>query len=185
MDTPFSLLDRLRKPTSEEAWTRFVDLYTPLLYHWARRAGCSDDDAADLVQEVFVHLLRKLSLYRPEAGSFRAWLRAVAVNRWHNLQRRKSLPLAPDSPAPDSLPGPEVTAQFEEAEYRRHLSGRALALMQKQFKPTTWKACWAVVVEGRPAAEVAAELGLGVGAVYMARSRVLARLREELAGLLD
>jgi RNA polymerase sigma-70 factor (ECF subfamily) len=72
-----------------------------------------------------------------------------------------------------------------EAEYQQYLVGRAVELMQTDFQPSTWKACWAVVVEGKPAAQVAADLGLTVEAVYAARSRVLRRLRQELSGLLE
>jgi RNA polymerase sigma-70 factor (ECF subfamily) len=72
-----------------------------------------------------------------------------------------------------------------ETEYRHWLVGRALELMRAEFQPTTWKACWECVVNSRPAADVAAELGISVGAVYMAKSRVLSRLRQELTGLLD
>ena len=74
---------------------------------------------------------------------------------------------------------------FWDAEYRRDLLRRAIGIMQGDFNPTTWKACWEVVVEGRPAAQVAAQFGMSVGAVYAARCRVLTRLREELAGMLE
>jgi len=72
-----------------------------------------------------------------------------------------------------------------EAEYQQHLVGQALRIMRTDFQETTWKACWETLVAGRPAAEVAAELGLSENAVFVARCRVLRRLREELAGLLD
>jgi RNA polymerase sigma-70 factor (ECF subfamily) len=80
---------------------------------------------------------------------------------------------------------PDDAAEFSEAEYRRHLAQRALELMKVEFPPAMWPACWEHVVHGRPAAEVAAELGIAVGTVYVAKSRVLARLRQELDGLLD
>jgi RNA polymerase sigma-70 factor (ECF subfamily) len=80
---------------------------------------------------------------------------------------------------------PDAAEAVWEAEYRQHLVGQAVRLMQGDFQPATWKACWGLVVEGRPVAEVAAELGLTLDAVYAARSRVLRRLRQELAGLLD
>ena len=94
-------------------------------------------------------------------------------------------PAVPRSAAdPDDQPGPEAEA-FWEAEYRQYLAGRALAVMRTEFQPTTWMACWECVVHDRPAAEVAAELGLSVGAVRAAKFRVLTRLRQELDGLLD
>ncbi len=183
-ETSITLLERLRQPNAQEAWRRFVDLYSPLLYYWARRAGLGPTEAADLVQDVLVVLVQKLPTFRYDPRkSFRAWLRTVTLNRWHQNGRRPALPTGDEG-----LSGVAVTSSidlFEETEYRRHLVHRALEVMQSDFKPSTWKACWEVVVAGRPAAEVARELGLSVDAVYMARSRVLRRLREELAGLLD
>jgi RNA polymerase sigma-70 factor (ECF subfamily) len=83
------------------------------------------------------------------------------------------------------VPVPDPAAAFEEAEYRDFLVARALRLMQADFQPTTWKACWEHGVCGRPAHEVAAELGISESSVYVAKCRVLRRLRVELDGLLD
>jgi RNA polymerase sigma-70 factor (ECF subfamily) len=83
------------------------------------------------------------------------------------------------------LAAPDPLEDFWEADYRRHLVGQALQLMQADFQPTTWKACWEHAVAGRSAAEVAAELGMTPGAVRAAKFRVLSRLRQELAGLLE
>ena len=85
----------------------------------------------------------------------------------------------------NQVPGPEDPEAAWDAEYRQHVVGRALSIMQADFRETTWKACWEMVVSGRPAADIAAELGLTVGAVYAAKVRVLNRLRAELEGLLD
>src|SRR5437870_1640854 len=185
--TSDSLLERLRQPGEQEAWTRFVKLYTPFLYHWACRLGLNEQDAADLVQEVFLVLVQKLPEFSYDRHkSFRGWLRTVMLNKWRDHQRRRSLAAVHQSEEVlCDLVGPDDAADFEEAEYRRHLVSRALRLMQVEFQPTTWQACWEHVVSGRPAAEVAAELGLSVDSVYAAKSRVLRRLRQELQGLLD
>jgi RNA polymerase sigma-70 factor (ECF subfamily) len=186
MKTPVSLLERLRLPGQERAWERFVELYAPLLYHWARRTALPNVDPADLVQEVLTLLVQKLPEFTyDENRSFRAWLRTVAHNCWHNLRRRAELPREADAPDLGMLSAPESDDPFWEVEYRQRLARRALELMQADFQPTTWQACWQCVAEGRPAADVAAELGISVGAVYMARSRVLSRLRKELEGLMD
>jgi RNA polymerase sigma-70 factor (ECF subfamily) len=186
MDTPASLLERLRQPAQEAAWARFVQLYTPLLFAWARRLGLRDADAADLVQEVLMLLVRKLPEFTYDRNrSFRAWLRTVTLNCWRNRCRRAELPRAAGPFDLDDLAGPNTTDAVSETEYRQWLVGRALELMRAEFQPTTWKACWECVVSGRPAADVATELGIGVGAVYMAKSRVLSRLRQELTGLLE
>jgi RNA polymerase sigma-70 factor (ECF subfamily) len=185
--TSTSLLARLRQPGEGGAWEEFVDLYTPLLFYWARRMGLKDQDAADLVQDVFALLLRKLPEFEYDEGkSFRAWLRTVTVNKWREGRRRRTLPVAPGGEGDlAELADPAGDEAFWEAEYRQCVVGRAMRLMQSEFRPTTWRACWEHAVAGRPAAEVAAELGLSVGAVYAARFRVLARLRQELEGLVD
>lgn len=185
MDTSASLLQRLREPQSQQAWTRFVQLYTPLLFHWARRLGLQETDAADLVQDVLTLLVRKLPEFTYDGNkSFRAWLRTVTHNCWRNRCRRVQLPHEANAPDVEELPARAEHDLLSETEYRQWLVGRALELMQREFQPSTWKACWECVVSGRPAAEVAAELGISIGAVYMAKSRVLSRLRQELADLL-
>jgi RNA polymerase sigma-70 factor (ECF subfamily) len=183
--TSVSLLQRLRRPDEPGAWERFVQLYTPLIYRWACRAGLQESDAADLVQDVFVLLLRKLPEFDYDRhGSFRAWLRAVTLNLWRTRLRRRGLPTDPAA-SPDGLPAPDGVAELAEAEYRDQLVRRALELLRTDFEPPTWRAFWECVVNGRPTAEVAAELGMTAGAVRTAKCRVLARLRQELDGLLS
>ncbi len=184
MDTPASLLERLRRPAEQHAWARFVDLYTPLLCYWAGQAGCSEPDAADLVQEVLLVLIRKLPGFTYDCRkSFRGWLRTILLNKWRDRQRRAELPLEPGGATLDELPAGDPGDPLDEAEYREYLVGRAMELMRSEFQPATWKACWESVVSDRPAAEIAAELGMTVDAVYAAKSRVLRRLRQELQGL--
>jgi RNA polymerase sigma-70 factor (ECF subfamily) len=182
-----SLLERLRRPAEEESWSRFVKLYTPLLYSWARRIGLQDPDAADLVQDVLTLLVQKLPEFRYDGSkSFRGWMHTLTLNRWRETRRRAGSALPSASPSDlAELACPTNDEEFWEKEYRQHLVGRALQLMQADFQPTTWKACWEFVVTGRPAADVAAELGITVDVVYSAKSRVLRRLRHELDGLLD
>jgi RNA polymerase sigma-70 factor (ECF subfamily) len=186
--TPASLLMRLREPGSQgDAWSRFVTLYTPLLLHWVRGQGFTGAEEQDLVQDIFVGLLGSLPRFEYDPGrSFRAWLKTVAVNKCRE-RRRAARPVA--LPLQEGLAeGPEAAdpaEEFWEREYREHLVRRALLLMQTDFPEKTWRACWQMVVEGRSAAEVAAEQQTTAGAVHAARFRVLARLREELAGLLD
>ncbi len=187
MNTPVSLLERLRRPDEQEAWVRFVELYTPLLFGWARRLGLRDADAADLVQEVFAVLVAHMrDFHYDRTRSFRAWLHTVLHNKWRNrCRRRPEVSLDPAGPDLARRAAPPAPCGLEETEYRQHLVARALRLMQAEFAPSSWKACWEYVVRGRPAAEVASELGLTINAVYLAKCRVLRRLREELEGLLD
>src|SRR5262245_18784462 len=189
--TPVSLLARLRDSVQQEraaaAWAEFVELYTPLLYSWTTRLGVQPCDAADLVQDVFVVLLRTLPSFEYDPRkSFRAWLRTVFMNHWRDRERRAGAASRRTAEvALDLLPGPDQADEIEEAEYRRHLVRRSLEVMRREFRPSTWQACWEHAVNGRPAGEVARQLGLSVNAVYVARSRVLRRLREYLEHLLD
>jgi RNA polymerase sigma-70 factor (ECF subfamily) len=185
--TSVSLLERLRRPEAPEAWTRFVDLYSPLLYFWACRLGLREPDAADLVQDVFMLLLQKLPEFAYDRDkSFRSWLRTVLMNKWRERIRRQTVPLQPGNEGSLSdLAGPDNVTALGEAEFQQHLMMRALQLMQAEFEPTTWKACWEFVVCDREASAVARELGITVNAVYLAKCRVLRRLRQELEGLLD
>jgi RNA polymerase sigma-70 factor, ECF subfamily len=185
--TSVSLLEQLRQPGDQASWVRFVRLYYPLIYDWARRAGARPEDAADLVQDVLTVLIRKLPEfeYNP-SKTFRGWLYTVTLNAWRRQRRR--VPRIPievtdlgEVSGEDEPPG----RGFEEDEYRRSLVFRALQVMKADFQPATWRACWENVVEGRPAAEVARELGITVNAVYLAKSRVLRRLHQELDGFLD
>ena len=185
--TSLTLIERLAGGTNDGAWGRFVDLYTPLLLGWCRRIGLPDADAADLTQTVFLTLYERLPEFRYDpARSFRAWLKTVLLNAWRNQQRgRRSRPASSSWLDPDLVPETDPRLELDEAEYRGQLVRRALALMQEQFEPNTWKACWEFVVGDRPAAEVATELGISENAVYLAKSRVLRHLRHELRGFLD
>lgn len=185
--TSTSLLQRLREPVDQEAWERFVTLYTPLLNHWARRLGLAGQDTDDLVQDVFTLLVRKMPEFRYDRRqSFRGWLWTVTLNKYRE-RRRVHEPVTTTNGAAvlAEAAAPEDPQALEKAEYQQYLVGRALRLMQAEFQPTTWQACWELVVAGKPATQVAAELGLGIDAVYAAKSRVLRRLRQELDGLLD
>jgi RNA polymerase sigma-70 factor (ECF subfamily) len=187
METPVSLLERLRQPHEQTAWGRFVELYSPLLYGWAQRLGLQDQDARDLVQDVFTVLVQKLPEFRYDPQkSFRAWLHTLVRNKWRDRLRRQAvLPVVQaaadfaDREAPDNLEA------IEEAEYRTYLVQRTLELLQSEFQPTTWQAFQEYAVRGRPVPEVAQELGITANAVHLARGRVLRRVREELDGLLD
>jgi RNA polymerase sigma-70 factor (ECF subfamily) len=178
--TPQTLLERLRQPGDREGWERFIKLYTPLFYYWARQAGVQDP--ADLIQDVFLVLIQELPMFQYDPSkSFRSWLRTILMNKV-----RKSLRRPPGVQLVSTdLPGPDPREDLDEAEYRQRLVARALELMQTDFQPATWKAFWECEINGRAAAEVARELGLSVGAVWVNKSRVLARLRQELAGFMD
>jgi RNA polymerase sigma-70 factor, ECF subfamily len=182
--TSLTLLERLRQPVDQSAWERFVELYTPLLFHWADRARLQKSDAADLIQDVFQVLVQKLPQFAyDQQRSFRGWLHTVLLNQWRTSLRRRTPELLGENGA--SLVDPVEPDAFMEKEYRDYLVARALQVMRTDFQPNTWRACWEHIAQGRPVAEVAAELDISVRAVYLAKARVLRRLRHELQGLWD
>lgn len=186
--TSFSLIQRLRLPGEEASWERFVQLYTPLLFFWAeRRAGLSRAEAEDLVQDLLIHLMDRLPEFEYDSGrSFRGWLRTVLLNRSRDYWRKKGRqPAAMQSGELRNLDTSDDVEMFTEDEYRTHLAQRALELMKDEFQESTWKACWLHVVEGKPAKEISQLLEISENAVYLAKARVLKRLREELTGLWD
>ncbi len=183
--TRVSLLVRIRDRDDEDAWTEFVDLYAPLVYALARRRGLQEADAADLTQDVLRSVVRTAPrfAYDPGRGSFRGWLFTVARNqlrKWAAARQRQ--PSASGSPDDQRLieeqPAPPDEGDFWEAEYRSRVFAWAAERVRPSFRPNTWQAFWKTAVEEGDPAAVAAELGMSVGAVYIARTRVLARLRE-------
>jgi RNA polymerase sigma-70 factor (ECF subfamily) len=185
--TPPSLLERLRQHDADtaEAWERFVELYSPLLYGLAIGRGLHGDDAADLVQDVFVILIQELPefKYDPQKGKFHSYLQTIVHNRWCDLMRRRARMQSLDPGKDVNIPDPHSLAEIAEDDYRSYLLHQALRIVERDFEPKTWQACWKTLIEGRPAAEVAAELGMKPGAVYQAVWRVRHRLHKELEGL--
>ena len=184
--TSVSLLLRLKRPGDDDAWRRFVELYTPLLFFWARQNGLQSTDDADFVQDVFVTLVEKLPRFEYDRDkSFRGWLRTLVRNKWRDRCRRAVPAGVPFDGEVAEKTSPGVADLFCQQEHHRYLAARALEMMQAEFPEKTWKACWEFVVRNRPAQEVAAELGIAESSVYVAKCRVIRRLRQELAGMLD
>ena len=184
--TSSSLLLRLRRPGEEAAWQHFIDLYTPLLYFWACRMGLDAQDAADLVQDVFVASSRSCrSSVTSPTRELPHLAAAVAENRWRDALRKRPRRRRTPAPGAGRSPRPGRGVRHVGGGIRRHVLSRAVQIMRSDFEEKTWKACWALVVEGKSGAAVAAELGMKIDAVYAARSRVLRRLRQELDGLMD
>jgi RNA polymerase sigma-70 factor (ECF subfamily) len=191
-DTPISLLERLRLRPDAASWERLVDLYTPLIRAWLRRHALQDSDADDLTQDVLGVLVRELPNFRHDLrrGAFRRWLRQVTVNRLRVFWRsRHARPLAGGTdlgPVLDQLADPDSgLSQLWDREHDLHVARRLLELLEPEFEPATWRAFRLLVLEGRPTAAVAAELGLSSNAVRIAKSRVLRRFRQEVDGLID
>lgn len=186
LSTSLTLLDRLRQPGGADAWGRFVLLYTPILQDWAKRHGFQPADAADLVQEVLVKLIGELPRYvRGEGQSFRGWLYRVTANQGRDFRRRAATRALPGAAGLSIVESEGAFEEFEEVEYRRTIVNRALELVRGEFTDRTWAAFSGLMINGRPAADLAREFGTTENAVYLARHRVLTRLRREIEGLLD
>ena len=184
LTTSPTLLGRLQQQPVPEDWTRFVLLYTPLLLSWARRRGL-EHDAEDVVQETLAHLIRALPRYQRRDGqSFRSWLFRLARNRAEDFRRSRANRPLPRIEVAESAPGTPMD-EPDDAEFRRHLVHRALELVRGDFSDVTWQAFTEVALGGRAPAEVAARMGLTLSAVYKARYRVVARLREEIGDALE
>jgi RNA polymerase sigma factor (sigma-70 family) len=189
--TRASLLARLGDPKDRAAWGQFVELYGSLVYGFARQRGLQDADAADLAQEVLLAVAQAMGRwqYDPQQGTFRGWLFGITRNKISKLlKRRRSQPVGTgDTNAHRMLeeePSPESDLEVAwEHEFQQQLFRLAAAAVRDKFAPKTWQAFWATAVDGKAAAVVGKELGMSVGAVYVARSRVLAKLSEQVQQL--
>ena len=193
--TRVTLLTRIRDDRDAEAWREFVQLYGPVVYRFARNRGLQDADAADLMQDVLRSVARNANRmeYDPARGTFRGWLYTVTRNKIYNfLSAQRNRPRGTGdtdaherldaTPAREDGRGPD--AEWEK-EYQRGLSSRAMEKVREEFQPATWEAFWQTAVEGKAAAEVGAGLRMSPGAVYVAKSRVLSRLRNEVKRLIE
>jgi RNA polymerase sigma factor (sigma-70 family) len=183
--TRASLLVRLRDSHDGGAWREFVELYAPLVYGYLRKQGLQDADAADVSQDVLgavVASIHRLD-YDPERGAFRNWLFTLVRRKlatWWTAQGRQT-PGSGDTATHRFLeqsPGAEAAEQGWEAEWEHQVFAWACEQVRPTVTDATWQAFWRTAVAGQPGSQVAADLGLSVGAVYVARSRVLARLKE-------
>lgn len=188
-----SLLVRIRDPRNGQAWTEFLEIYEPLVYRLARKKGFQDADALELTQEVFLAVASAIDRWDPDPakGSFRGWLFRISRNLMINFlaqeQRRPSATgdtdfnrLLNEHPAPDG----DQSAVFDR-EYKRQTFRWAAERIRGEFVDKTWRAFWLTSVEGEPIKKAARSLGLSAGAVYVARSRVMARLRQTIERLED
>jgi RNA polymerase sigma-70 factor, ECF subfamily len=190
--TSLGLLERLKnaKPGASD-WRRLHDLYLPLIRKWLSRVPGLRDEADDLAQEVLVVLFRELpSFERRRDGAFRAWLRQITINRTRSFYRaRHRQPRAGLGPQADQLlsqledPSSELARQWDR-DHDQHVFRSLLAIVERDFKPATWKAFTKLALDGVPATDVAQDLGMSESAIVQAKFRILKRLREEAGELL-
>ena len=190
--TRASLILRIRDGQDHEAWRQFVQAYAPVVYGFVRKRGVQDADAADLMQEVFRAVANAMPRmqYDPGRGTFRGWLYTVTRNKLYNFlsARTGQEKASGDSGAQERLeeqPAPDDSSDQWDREYERGLFSWAAERVRPEFQEQTWQAFWQTAVDGNNPKAVAAGLGMSPGAVYVAKSRVLARLREKVQEMQD
>src|SRR4051812_33361107 len=183
--TRASLLVRLRDPRDGAAWRQFVDLYAPLVYGYARKQGLQDADAADLSQEALAAVAGAVGRleYDPARGSFRNWLFTVVrhkLSNWHRSQKNRTFGSGDTATHRllEQCPLPQTEDAAWEAEWEQSVFAWACEQVRQGVTDITWQAFWRTAMDGQPTRQVADDLGLTTTAVYLARRRVLARLKE-------
>jgi RNA polymerase sigma-70 factor (ECF subfamily) len=191
-ETSASLLQRLRQQPDSDAWQLLVHIYTPLLQQWLGRYGLQASDVDDLIQDVLAVVVREMPQFEhnQHKGAFRRWLRTILVNRLRGFWRaRQSRPPAGNSDLGqmlDQFEDPQSgLSQLWDKEHDRHVMARLLEQIEPEVTPSTWQAFRRVVLDGKDEETVAVELGISVNAVFIAKSRVLAKLRREAQDLLE
>jgi RNA polymerase sigma-70 factor (ECF subfamily) len=188
--TRTSLVLQLRDPGNHPAWQEFARLYGPVIYGFARKRGLQDADAADMMQDVLRSVSGAIGTldYDRKRGTFRGWLFTITRNKIFNfLSARKIRPQGSGDTTTNKLLDQEPAADGGEdaweLEYQRRLASIAMEKIKSEFQEKSWQAFWLTAVDGVGAAEVSKQLGMSTGAIYVAKSRVLARLKEEVETL--
>jgi RNA polymerase sigma-70 factor (ECF subfamily) len=192
IDTPVSLLERVKRRGKAEDWELLIQIYTPLIRRWLNRDQALQSDAEDLAQETLSTLVQKLPEFgRQRTGSFRRWLRIITVKLveqyWRDRLRRerKITSLSQASPLLELVdPSSDLSRQWD-LEHDLHVVQSLLAMIEPEFSRRTWTAFKQYYFEQKAPAVVAAKLGVSANVVFLAKSRVLKRLREIGRGLLD
>lgn len=180
-----SLLLRIRDAKDHEAWHTFVELYSPLVYRYARKRGLQDADAADLTQDVLrlVASAMERGSYDRVRGSFRGWLHTVTRNAvWKFLRdgrQRMGTHHAGHDCLLDQIPAPEEEQEWD-VEYQKQLFVWACERVKAEFHPKTWQAFWRTAIDGISVKQVAGDLDLSAGSIYVAKSRILTRIKERI-----
>jgi RNA polymerase sigma-70 factor (ECF subfamily) len=185
LHTRCSLLVRIRDAHDTASWQTFVELYGPLVYRWGRSKGLQEADAADATQEVMLQVAQSIRTfeYQPERGRFRDWLGTVARHKVERLLKKNGRAASgaggDAADRLDQIRSPEADDEWTAA-FNAHVLRMALDRIRPEFPPDVWRAFERRWLDNRSAEEVAAELGMTIQAVYVAKSRVLKRLEEEV-----
>jgi RNA polymerase sigma-70 factor (ECF subfamily) len=181
-----TLLGRLRRaPADQSAWAEFVDRYGRKIYGWCRQWGLQDSDSQDVTQMVLARLADKMRAFTYDrTRSFRGWLRTLANHAWSDFinDRRRGGLGSGDTDVLDRLHSVEarddLARQLDE-ECERDLLEEAMMRVRLRVEPRTWDAFRLLALDGRSGAEAAAQLGMKVATVFVARSKVQRMIQEE------
>ncbi len=192
-NTRLSLLVRLKNAQDHEAWSEFTAIYEPLILRLLVRNGLQECDARDVCQQVFAAVAKDIEQWRPDGHdrSFRRWLFRIARNRVIKFLagERKRPRAAGGSDAQAALQQQpderEPISELFEHEYRQQLLLWAAEQIRAEFRESTWEAFWRSYIEGHAIKDVAEQLGMSMGSVYVARSRVVARLKSKVHEIID
>ena len=192
-ETSLSLLARIRQTGDSDDWNRLVELYAPLTRGWLRAYEVNGADADDLVQEVLTVVSQELPEFNhnKRIGAFRSWLRKILVHRLQNYWRgRKQLPSAKGGSSlleqPNQLEDENSQlSRIWNEQHDREVIARLMELVRPRFEPKTWEAFRRQLFEGQKPSQIAKDLEMAIGSVYVARNRVLTALRREADGIVD
>ena len=188
--TRVSLILRLSQPADAEAWEEFCDIYLPVIFRIAKARGLQDADAHDVSQNVLVRVARSVKNWSPdeERGSFGAWLGTIARNllidflrsnkKQHTTTGGSDIERLMDDSV-DHCSDQDCEGLID-AQLQRQLFVWAAEKVQSSVQPATWQAFWRTAVENESVDSVAKELEMTAGGIYVARSRVIAKIRKTI-----
>jgi RNA polymerase sigma-70 factor (ECF subfamily) len=186
-ETRYSLIARLERIDDEEAWREFLAMYRPVVYRLARRRGLQHADAEDLSQQVFAAVGRAIHSFDPDParGRFRSWLARITQNATFNALTRRRPDAASGGTSVLELLDQQMgrsgcPREIIELEFRRSLFRWAAERVRSEFREATWMAFWQTMVEGQQIPVVASALGMSIGSIYAARSRIVRRIKYEI-----
>ena len=181
-----TLLLKIRDAEDEAAWERFVKIYTPLVFSYCRKRGLQEADASDVAQEVMRTVAQAISRfdYNQAKGTFRGWLLTVTRNKLlKHFTKIQNLPMGSGRSTIqaklEATPDAEETDHWNH-DYQQRLFQWAASEVKSEFSDKTWSAFWRTAVENQPSQAVAESLEMSIGALYIAKSRVIARIRKQI-----
>lgn len=185
-DTSHSLIARVKDLGDGASWAQFLEIYQPVVFRMARRRGLQDADAQDVTQQVFLSIAKAIEGWADEEGRppFRAWLATITRNSITKALTRRPQDRATGATSVMELlhsqPDAQATTAEILAEARREMIHWAAEQIRTEFSQRTWNDFWQTSIEGVPIAEVARSTGRSAGSIYVARFRVLTRLKERV-----